>query len=77
MQKDFLKLAEAYGWQEIESKNPYMHSLKGESGGFEYRMNVYNTGKIQIQPIGVKHSSGAIFTAHTLEEFEDVLMKYK
>ncbi len=79
MKKEFIEIANAYGWHEIESKNPYMYSLVSDShADFQYRMNVYTTCKVQIQPMGIKHSPGKIYTdINTVEKLEDILMHFK
>ncbi len=78
MKNEFKELASAYGWVEIESKNPYMHSLRTEDREQDYRMNVYNTGTIQVQPIGIKHYSGRIYKGiETPEDFEQILIDFK
>lgn len=78
MKQEFIEIANAYGWIEIESKNPYMRSFATEAQEQNYRMNVYNTGKIQVQPIGIKHAPGKIFSdVNSVEQFEDILIHFK
>jgi len=78
MKKEFIEIANTYGWNEIESKNPYMYSLKTESREQDYRINVYTTGKVQVQPIGIKHASGRIYTDIVKpEDFEQVLIDFR
>lgn len=78
MKSEFIELANSYGWNEIESKNPYMYSLATEDREQDYRINVYTTGKVQVQPRGIKHSSGRMYeNVTTVEKFEQVLQDFK
>lgn len=78
MKQEFIEIANAYGWHEIESKNPYMYSLVSNSDNeFQYRMNVYNTGKVQVQPMELKHAPGMMYQANSVEDFETILMRYR
>ena len=73
MQHEEIKqLAEAYGFLEIESKNPHMYSFQKEENN-DARINVYfTTGTVTVQ-----YKSAKPMKSHKqveLEEFEDILM---
>ncbi len=63
------ELLEAYGWEEILSKNPYMISFMKE----DKRMNCYHTGTIQIQ--SSKGQQKIYRSIDTVEKLEKILNK--
>lgn len=57
-------LLQAYGWEEVISKNPYMDSYKKD----EWRMNLYHSGTVQLQSTeGKQIIKREVFTPDELE----------
>lgn len=67
-----IELAEAFGWQQIISKNPYMISFIHRDFP-NHRINVYFTKMtVQVQRLDQDRSGGAIYKDVTMAKLEEI-----